>query len=53
MLMKGNKRNITVKPPFKEYKDRRRYIYLSLEDSEVVLIFNVIMQVKRNLSSFV
>jgi hypothetical protein len=41
--MKINKKNITVEPLLKNYK--KQYIYSSTEDSEVALVFNVIIQV--------
>jgi hypothetical protein len=41
--MKINKKNITVEALFKTIKTQN--IYSSIEGSEVVLVFNVIMQV--------
>jgi hypothetical protein len=35
--MRVNKKNVTVEPSFKNRK--RHYIYSSIEDSEVVLVF--------------
>jgi hypothetical protein len=47
----NNKNNITVEPLFKNYK--RQYIYSSIEEPEVVLVFERNNSGLKKLSSFV